>query len=407
MDEKNFEEIADRERERAAQEISDMQNALKSKHKQLDKQQKNLTKKVMNENLDEHSAKKSTVWIFVLLIAILAGSYFSLTVYKPRMNYKKAEAMLEKGNFDGAKNIFSQLGNYDDAYTMVKECDYRKGSYLLASEKYNQALAAFANVRGYKDRDRMVADLAGTAEQTLDTSGHHSAFVRSIGTVKAVGDNSAGQCNVGDWRDIRQIACGDDFTVGLTSSGGVVCTNAVVDWQDIRQITAGANFFAGLDGSGRVRFYGMQELPLENVKKIDANNGIFAALKNDGTVAAVGADTSAWSGIADIVTDGKAVYGLRSDGTIASTDGRLTEASGMRCISAAINTVTAIDSENNIYAEGVLQAEAFKNTLLLAGDAAHAIMLLDDGYVKYIGEAENGSDNVGDWTDVLFIKKQR
>ena len=46
-------------------------------------------------------------------------------------------------------------------------------------------------------------------------------------TVVAVGTNDYGQCDVGDWTDIIQVATGGRHTVGLKSDGTVVAAGPV------------------------------------------------------------------------------------------------------------------------------------------------------------------------------------
>ena len=46
--------------------------------------------------------------------------------------------------------------------------------------------------------------------------------LKSDGTVVAVGDDASGQCNVGGWTGITQVAAGIYHTVGLKSDGTVV-----------------------------------------------------------------------------------------------------------------------------------------------------------------------------------------
>ena len=68
----------------------------------------------------------------------------------------------------------------------------------------------------------------------------HTVGLKSDGLVLATGLNQQGQCNVGSWRDIVQVAAGGYFTVGLKSDGRVVAvgyndngeTN-VFDWEMI------------------------------------------------------------------------------------------------------------------------------------------------------------------------------
>jgi alpha-tubulin suppressor-like RCC1 family protein len=52
--------------------------------------------------------------------------------------------------------------------------------------------------------------------------------LRSDGTVAAVGLSVNGQCNVGGWTDIIQIAAGECHTVGLKSDGTVVAAGGYV-----------------------------------------------------------------------------------------------------------------------------------------------------------------------------------
>ena len=54
----------------------------------------------------------------------------------------------------------------------------------------------------------------------------HTVGLNSDGTVVATGLNQHGQCNVGSWRNIVQIAAGGYFTVGLKSDGIVVAVGS-------------------------------------------------------------------------------------------------------------------------------------------------------------------------------------
>ena len=60
------------------------------------------------------------------------------------------------------------------------------------------------------------------AEFMVAAGWQHTVGLKSDGTVVAVGRNSEGQCNVGNWTDIIQVDAGDFDTVGLKSDGTVV-----------------------------------------------------------------------------------------------------------------------------------------------------------------------------------------
>ena len=48
--------------------------------------------------------------------------------------------------------------------------------------------------------------------------------LRTDGTVRAIGSNSFGQCDVKDWTDIATISAGYCHTVGLKTDGTLVAT---------------------------------------------------------------------------------------------------------------------------------------------------------------------------------------
>jgi len=75
----------------------------------------------------------------------------------------------------------------------------------------------------------------------------------------AVGDNSYGQCNVGSWTNIQQVAAGFYHTVGLKTDGTVVAVGYnsygqcdVGSWTNIQQVAAGEWNTVGLKRDGTV-----------------------------------------------------------------------------------------------------------------------------------------------------------
>jgi alpha-tubulin suppressor-like RCC1 family protein len=74
-----------------------------------------------------------------------------------------------------------------------------------------------------------------------------------------VGDNSYGQCDVGNWTDIIQVAAGYGHTVGLKSDGTVIAVGGnqwgqcnVSGWTDITQVAAGSYHTVGRKSDGTV-----------------------------------------------------------------------------------------------------------------------------------------------------------
>lgn len=102
--------------------------------------------------------------------------------------------------------------------------------------------------------------------------------LKSNGTVVALGDNSKGQCNVSEWKDVVDIAieknisdAGGNFTIGLTSTGKVLYTGpsngrTAGAWKDIISICSGVEFFLGLAADGKIYAVGLDNNLIENWK---------------------------------------------------------------------------------------------------------------------------------------------
>jgi alpha-tubulin suppressor-like RCC1 family protein len=108
----------------------------------------------------------------------------------------------------------------------------------------------------------LIAGMVGCGQPAQYTpmvtgGGWHTVGVKSDGTVVAVGDNTYGQCDVGNWTDIIQVAADGRHTVGLKSDGTVVAVGMNYDgqcnvggWTDIIQVAAGNCHTVGLKDDG-------------------------------------------------------------------------------------------------------------------------------------------------------------
>ncbi len=121
--------------------------------------------------------------------------------------------------------------------------------------------------------------------------------LRSDGTVVATGENSDGQCNVGDWKDIVAIAASERNVVGLKSDGTIEATGrnyTVLSWRDIIAVACGGYCIVGLKADGTVVAAGDNYLGQcntqnwENIIAISAGSGHTVGLKSDGTMVATG-----------------------------------------------------------------------------------------------------------------------
>lgn len=174
-----------------------------------------------------------------------------------------------------------------------------EGGLLLAGDG-----TAFADSASWE------AAAAWTDLSSVAVGGSHIVGLKADGTAVAVGDNSAGQCDVSGWSNLVAVAAGDAFTLGLTASGTLVSAGTAPDvsaWKDVTAISAGGE--------------------------------VAAALTNTGTaLVSNGADVSTWNGLAAVAAGAFGVVGVKADGTV---------------VAALSDTTVDLSSETNVVAASV------------------------------------------------------
>lgn len=115
---------------------------------------------------------------------------------------------------------------------------------------------------------KIISCIKTTVKRCLDnnhilSSGRMHKAVLYNGKVKAIGDNSFGQCNVPDWNDVVKISTGEFHTVALLNNGTAVATGSNVNSQceidkmdNIKDISCGRYHTAILFNDGTVKIAG-------------------------------------------------------------------------------------------------------------------------------------------------------
>ena len=111
------------------------------------------------------------ILIVVLVLLILGGAGFgvywiltndtsgSSVVDVDKTQYDEAVALLESGDFEGAKEQFKDLGSYNDSKDMVKECDYRLAQSHVDAKNYIEAYELYDDLGNYKDSSVKMSNL--------------------------------------------------------------------------------------------------------------------------------------------------------------------------------------------------------------------------------------------------------
>ena len=73
-------------------------------------------------------------------------------------DYKEAIELYEDERYERARDIFVELGDYEDSAQMVMECDYQMALECLNDGEYEQARTIFAGLGNYKDSVQKISE---------------------------------------------------------------------------------------------------------------------------------------------------------------------------------------------------------------------------------------------------------
>ncbi len=225
----------------------------------------------------------------------------------------------------------------------------------------------------------------------------HTVVLLDDGTVRAFGDNSFGQLNVGEWQNVVCVAAGAYHTLGLTADGRVLACgdNAhlqtdVAFYSGVKAIAAGDYASFLLLESGQVMATGYLTYDflndLNGVQSISA--GSYGLL-----VKTAGGLQASHPGLAleadcDVlaVSRGYAV-GADAAGNIFSTTALVPQWTGVKRLAASENAVIGLTEDGTVLAHAFGRSNrvsfAFDQPVLAAAAAPnHYAFLLADGMLE-------------------------
>ena len=324
------------------------------------------------------------------------SSYSDAATQAQESQYQKGTLLLSKGNYEEAIALFRSICEYKDAIKLLQQAQetlYQEGISLMGEEPYG-ALLAFRKVgREYKDTSEYVDVLTSRVSANgarISAGGFHTVGLKPDGTVVAVGTNSDGRCDVGDWMDVIAVAAGGYHTVGLKSNGTAVATGAqlwgrcdVGSWTNLVAVSAGRGDTIGLKTNGRCYITGQSDVSdWTDIVAVATGTNHTVGLKNDGTVIAIGdsddgqCDVGDWTDIVAVAAGGWHTVGLKNDGTVIAVG-------------------------NNDYDQ--CNVSDWKDIVAIAASRNHTVGLRCDGTVIAVGASDDGRCDVGGWIDIVAV----
>lgn len=378
-----------------------------------------------------------------------AGSYSDAAGRRRACDYAYAESLAGEGRWDEAAEAFRALGGFRDAADRVTDCRYEKALSLLGAGRLQEAaelldalgayrdaperlLQAVTALTGLDDPDRALAAFRGVSEESLaeqaqlnekrealpagviDLGFFHTVGLGADGRVYACGDNSCGQCDTGDWTEVRAVAAGAWHSAALLADGTVVCTGRnsegqcdTGDWTEVIQIAAADYATFGLRRDGSVLSTGYLDYDelsgWTKMRSICAGSYGVAAMREDGSLwfypQMSGADSLGELSSLSIST-GYAV-GVRRDGSAACSFCELPW-EHLLAVSAGPTAILALNSDGRVEAHffragDALDFSSVSDAVAVAAGGTHFAVVLSDGSVRVFGRSAEGQADTASW----------
>ncbi len=197
------------------------------------------------------------------------------------------------------------------------------------------------------------------------------------------------------------------------------------NFKDIKAVYPFDDFVIALKNDGTLEIKGDLNKNLESIKtwtniiKLSGTNNFMVGLKEDGTVVCAGTDkygqakTKEWKNIVDIATSGGHTAGLKKNGKVVAV-GRndkgqcnTEEFKDIVSIGAAFGCTIGIKKDATAVAAGKSNFELddikyFKNITQLSVNGENAIILQNDGSVKFFGVSKNAGDPEK-WQNIIKV----
>lgn len=376
------------------------------------------------------------------------GAYEDSAELSNRCIYSLGEYRLSCAEWDEAEAVFHSILAYSDAAEREKEAEYKKASELESENDSVSAFLIFDSLDGYLDSadralelaKRLVGernlekarafaknlsddDIARRKELaefrdrlrpgTVDTGFYHTVALKADGTVLACGDNSCGQCDVGSWKNVKEIAAGAYHTVALLEDGTVCVTGrdsegqgGVSDWTEIEHIAAADYATFGLKKDGTVLYCGYYDYYMlpewTGITRIAAGTYSVAGLRGgEALISHVTARDESLTGLVDIaVTTGFAI-GLREDGSVVSGQTEL-DWDNIVAVCAGTNCCLGLTSEGTVRAHFFRPGDAvdmsqLKDVVAFSAAADHFAFVTEGGAVIVLGDNSFGQAETDGW----------
>ncbi|MEA5048574.1 MAG: TIR domain-containing protein [Eubacteriales bacterium] len=322
--------------------------------------------------------------VFWPVVLTLAAMILFFGVYLPKVpylrGYQNAEKLYESGDYAGAAEIFSGLGDFRDAAARGKDAAYKNAEALLSAGEYEKAAAAFRALGSYNDAAKRSKDTLYQYAEVLLKSGdaiaaleafenlgsYNGAYNRANEVRLLLYENAQASITAGEFSKaihllyylgsfqesekalldlaLQRYEAGDygNALLAWNAGGkdGGAKTRAIEQFASLREdlysrVSAGKQCLLAIGADGTVRVLAssktsppaketLTEITAWNeIRRIAVGENLILGLKQNGTAVAVGLrsgrvapDVSKWRKVKSILVLDDACFGVTASGRI-------------------------------------------------------------------------------------------
>lgn len=349
------------------------------------------------------------------------------------VEYAYGEALLDRGEYETAREIFLSLGAYSNAPSRALECCYRQGEALYSAGNFVEAEAAFREATGYEDALSRLDDCryqqavqaleAGDKSYALELFTGLGSYQDAQEQAKALSMELTGQEDAQkalaleqgvteeEWQAMEEaealrserregvIAAGESHTLGVTPEKTVVSAGDntygqcnTQSWSNVTAVAAGSRHSLALTEEGRVlstgdNTYGQCDTSSwTGVVAIAAGSFDSYGLTEEGKILHCGyADMdsiASWQGISALSAGNSVLAALRTDGTFLCTtaSGQHEDWKNLTDIAINVGWIAGLTREGKVLCEA-FDLSGWSNVLALYQSETMLVGLKQDGTV--------------------------
>lgn len=323
--------------------------------------------------------KKMTIIVTPIIVAAVVFAVVVNSVIIPNKKYDAAVQLINDGKYEDAIAAFEAMDGYKDSSVKIEECQiaildvkYSNAITLMNNSQYHDAISAFEEIQTHKDsQDKIeecriaIMDIQYADAIALMNNGKYREAISSFESLNGYKDSAAMICSCWD-----SISAQKYYDAEKLLNNGKYYEAAIAFYN-----------LGGYSDSWQRSFDVWSFVTKQDT--IAAYENTSLAVKTDGTVLATGANWSGelnvknWTDIISVSISDQHTVGLTSTGRVVATG----EDFGGRCDVSWWRNIVAVSAGN-----------------------AHTVGLQMDGTVVATGENFEDQCEVSDWTDIVAVE---